>query len=486
MSKTIEQYIEEYTYHEWEKELDKVPDDEAEDFIKDSLEGKHMLHIFGRYFFPEEIPSTDTPEIHLDIHRELRSEGNSAIIVPRGHAKTTWARIDIIHDIVYGHEPFIVLISATMEDAKLSYSYIKSQLESNELLRQVYGNQVPDINPFKRRKWTDRHFETENGVVCIARGAGKGRGLNIKGKRPSKIIIDDLEDDQSVRSKQQRTRLEDWLKRVVIPSLDRKKGRVKMIGTVLHYDCLVLKMYKKWGGIKRAAIEDENGKPDLNGKPIFFSMEELLEVKKEIGSFGFSQEYMNEPASDEHSDIKLAWIRHIDNVKLYNEDGTLNGKIYSCLDPNIKETETADDAAIVTVFKTTIDSAVKYVVLRVEHGKWGEGRSIEECLKVWEAYRHEKFGVEVVAFSELYKDRLNRSGMHVVGVSPKSKDKRTRLLRHSGLIEVGDVLFMPGTEDLIDQLIQFGMIDDDDMVDAFSYAMELARGSGSNATVAIL
>lgn len=476
-----------FSYAEWRKALDNTPDELVEEFVLQSLEGKHMLHIFGRFFFPEEIPEEqDTPEIHLDIHRELRKEGNSGIIVPRGHAKTTWARIDIIHDIVYGHEPFIVLISATMEDAKLSYAYVKSQLESNELLRTIYGNLVPDINPFKRRKWTDRHFETENGIVCIARGAGKGRGLNIRGRRPSKILIDDLEDDQSVRSRQQRQRLEDWLKRVVIPSLDRKRGRVKMIGTVLHYDCLVLKMFKQWGGIKRAAIENEEGKPDINGTPIFFSMEELLEIKKEIGSFGFSQEYMNEPASDEHSDIKLAWIRRIDNVKLYTDDDRLNGKIFSCLDPNIKEKETADDAAIVTIFRTEIEGTRKYVVLRVEHGKWGESKSIERSKEVWDSYPHEKFGVEVVAFSELYKDRLNRSGMHVVGVSPKSKDKRTRLLRHSGLIETGDVLFMPGTEDLVDQLIQFGVIDADDMVDAFSYAMELARGSGSNASVAIL
>lgn len=476
-----------YKYEEWLKDLEAVPEEEQNDFIRESLREKHMLHIFGRYFFPEEIPEgQETPELHLDIHHELSLPKNSAIIVPRGHAKTTWSRIDIIHDIVYKHDDFIVLISATMEDAKLSYSYIKHQLESNDLLRQVYGNQVPDINPFRRRKWSDRHFETENGVVCIARGAGKGRGLNIKGRRPKKIIIDDLEDDQSVKSKKARTRLEDWLKRVVIPSLDRTRGRVKMIGTVLHYDCLVLKMYKQWEGIKRAAIENEKGEPDINGTPLFFTKEELLQKKKDIGSFAFAQEYMNEPASDEHSDIKLDWIRRADSVQLYNEDGTQRGKVYSVLDPNIKEKETADDAAIVTILRQEVGDMKKYYVMRVEHGKWGENKSIEMCQKVWNSYTHEKFGVEVVAFSELYKTRLNNAYMHAVGVSPKSADKRTRLLRHSGLIETGDVIFMPGTEDLIDQLIQFPNGSNDDMVDAFSYAMELARGSGSNASVTIL
>lgn len=476
-----------YKYEDWLKDLEAVPEEERNEFVHESLRGKHMLHIFGRYFFPEEIPEgQETPELHLDIHRELAVPGNSAIIVPRGHAKTTWARIDIIHDIVYKHDDFIVLIGSTMEDAKLSYSHIKHNLESNDLLRQVYGNLVPDINPFRRRKWADRHFETENGVICIARGAGKGRGLNIKGKRPKKILIDDLEDDQSVKSKKARQRMEAWLKRVVIPSLDRTRGRVKMIGTVLHYDCLVLKMYKQWGGIKRAAIENDKGEPDMNGKPLFFSMEELLEKKKEMGSFGFAQEYMNEPASDENSDIKLDWIRRVDSVRLYNEDGTQNGKVYSVLDPNIKEKETADDAAIVTILRQEIDGMKKYYVMRVEHGKWGENKSIEMSQKVWNAYTHEKFGVEVVAFSELYKTRLNNAYMHAVGVSPKSNDKRTRLLRHSGLIETGDVLFMPGTEDLIDQLIQFPNGQNDDMVDAFSYAMELARGSGSSASVTVL
>jgi predicted phage terminase large subunit-like protein len=468
-------------YQEW---IDGMRDLERDDqlaYIRVTLEDKKMIDIFARCFFPDEVHrEEETPEFHMEFVDEMAKPKSSVLIMPRGHAKTTLARIDLIHDIVYKHEDFIVLIGDVLSSAKNSFAYVKSQLESNILLMDVYGDLVPSITKDSMRKWSDSHFETTNGVVCIARGAGKGRGLNIKAKRPSKVLIDDLEDDQKVKSKQQREKTMNWMKNVIMPSIDPERGKIKMIGTVLHYDCLLLDRFKAWGGVKRAALE-KNGKPSLAGDPIFpsrFSREKLEEIKKDMGTFPFSQEYMNEPMSDENADVKLAWIRYVDGLGKDSERD--QWKFYSALDPAISTKTSADESAICTAAlkaKLHDDEDIRIVIMPPVHGQFGMTGTIQQAQAVYKRYPHESFGCEVVAFQEGLRQLLSTNGVPAVAVSPKSKDKRSRLLNIIGLIEFGNIVFMKGCEDLVDQLIQFPNGKNDDLVDSMVYAVELALAS---------
>jgi len=474
-----------FTYEDWLADLEQVPASERAEFIRLSLRSKSMLHVFGRYFFPEEIPQgEDLAGVHYDLIRDFSSPKNTVEIVPRGHAKTTWARIDVLHDVVYQHEAFIVFCGPTMTDAGASLGYVKTQLENNPLLHDVYGYMVPPFDPRHRVKWTDTHFEA-NGIIVMARGAGKGRGLNIRGKRPTKIIIDDIEDQEKVKVQLQREKLEQWVTKVLIPALDPKRGKLKMLGTVLHYDCLLLKMYAKYGGVRRAALEDNEGKPSLDGSPIWpsrFSKEKLRSILEDIGTFAFAQEYLNDPMTDENADVKLKWIQRIGDIRLVDEQDKPLWRVYSVLDPAVSEKQTADESAICTVaakIKTHADQDLEIVVLGIEHGNWGITRSVQKANQVHTRYKHEKFGCENVAFQEGLRQVLNENSVPAVAVNPKSKDKRSRLLNIVGLIEFGKIKFMDRVcEDLITQLVQFPNADRDDMVDAFVYAVEMARGSG--------
>ena len=186
-------------YERWLAELNKIEnEEEIRKFIFDSLRPKHMLDVFGRYFFPEIIKGKEAvPRAHRQLIKELSSPDHSAIIFPRGFAKTTWERIDTLHDIVYALEPVILYISDTLGAAQLHFESIKVEIENNELLRYVYGDLVP-AEDSNSRKWTNKHFETSNGVNVVARGRNKGRGINIKNQRPTKAIADDIEDDEEV------------------------------------------------------------------------------------------------------------------------------------------------------------------------------------------------------------------------------------------------------------------------------------------------
>jgi predicted phage terminase large subunit-like protein len=269
-----------------------------------------------------------------------------------------------------------------------------------------------------------------------------------------------------------------------------ERGRFKMVGTVLHYACLLLEVHNKFGGVRRAALEDEDGKPSLKGAPVwpYWTVEKLEQKKHDMGSFAFAQEYMNDPMSDEDADVKLAWIRWVDEIKLYDSHDVLLFKIFSALDPAVGTKQTSDEAAIVTVAREVrTDKQINIVVLSCEYGRWGPDRTVKESKRVYDRYPHHAFKVENVGFQEVFRKALTESGVPASACNPNSKDKRTRLMAVVPRIESGDVKFMRSCEDLVAQLVQFPNAEHDDRVDAFVYAVQealsIAGGGGFFGTI---
>lgn len=322
-------------FEEWLRDLLAIPEEERSRWIFDSLQWKHMLPIFGKYFFPHIIKGTfEVPECHVDLCNEIGKRSDGAIIFPRSFAKSTWIKIDTIHDIVYQLEPVILYIGNTITDAQFHFEAIKNELENNQLLASIYGFIVPDPMDMGK-KWTNKHLQTTTGVNLIARGAGKGRGVNVKNQRPTKIVCDDIEDDEQVSSNDRCKKLHNWLYDVIFPSVDPQFGFIKMIGTVLAKHAEVLKFYNQHGGIFRRAIE--------NGKSIwedFWSLEKLEAKKQKVGSRSFSKEYLNNPIDEESSIIKQAWI--LDNLFYEMPQGKSKFKKIIMMDPQSGDSKKAD------------------------------------------------------------------------------------------------------------------------------------------------
>lgn len=450
-----------------------------------TLKNKKNLDIFGRYFFPHLIQGTDpVPECHLSLIEEMTKRTNSAIIFPRNHAKSTWEKIDTIHDVVYALEPVILYVGKTLRDGQSHFDSIKHELETNELLRAVYGNLVPEASELEH-KWTNVHIETRNGINIVARGACKGRGVNIKGNRPSKIILDDIEDDQEIKSAEQRQKLHNWVQAVIMPSRDRRRGFVKMIGTVLHPKSELIYFFETYGGIKRKAIE--------NGKPIWWSMEELEREKRNMGSLLFRQEYLNEPITESERLIKESWlkIKPPPPYKLrQGTEETILADMYGAIDPAISEKETADYTATCTVgrFRDT-GRIIVYDVSR-DHLPFPEQPRL--VMRKHQNWRYTVFGVEAVAYQKALKQELDRMGSKENVYVPTrelipDKDKVRRLqgiLPHieNGTIEFSDQL----PPEFFEELLSFPNGSHDDMVDAFVNAVTLAIEGGESLDIILL
>lgn len=443
------------------------------DDLRDKASNPMKLAIFGAYFFPHIIKGS-VPDCHIDLIKEMVRREDSAIIFPRGHAKSTWEKIDCIHDVIYGLEPVILYVGNTITDAQFHFEAIKSELESNDALKEVYGSVVPpewQDSP----KWTNKHFETTNKVNVVARGAGKGRGVNIKNQRPTKIVIDDAEDDELVRSPERRQKFHNWVHNVIIPSMDRERGFLKFIGTVLNDECEVLKFYQTNGGIFRKAIE--------NGKSIWWPMEKLEKLKKKIGSIAFAQEYMNEPTNEETAMVKFSWLR-------FYEEGQEPPNLtkYSYADLAISSSTKADYFVILTV---GVDSEGTVWILDMFREKGVTfAAQVEAVIQTHIKWNLTRMGIESVAYQKALEQEVKRRSnelkvyVPVVPIIPDG-DKERQLLRTTPQIENGTIRFLRKHVALIEELTRFPNAGHDDTVDTLTGVMRLI-GTGTEGKIYIL
>lgn len=160
--------------------------------------------------------------------------------IPRGFSKTTAVNTTVLRAIVYRLHRVVVNTSETATAACAQLKNIRYQLETNAALRAVFGDLVPEQR--SGNKWTEEQIDCLNGVTVIAKGRGQQiRGVNIRGYRPSMIILDDIEDREEVKNPQLRADVMQWVYNDVMPALDDKApgNTLVVIGTLLHSEAML-------------------------------------------------------------------------------------------------------------------------------------------------------------------------------------------------------------------------------------------------------
>lgn len=256
-----------------------------------------------------------------------------AYAYPRGHGKTTTITKGVLLHVIHewrslghfrGRAPFILIVGDKIENARDRVLDLRDELEGNEALRRDYGDLTGLPTDGKRRnrvngrKWTESDFTTTTGVRVKAVGAnGRVRGLLRRGRRPNLIVLDDVENDTHVETSQQRTKLERWLNKALLPTGLQDELLTIAVGTILHPDSLLLKLldpkrYTGWLKRRFAARYNDHGLPDVDGRtllwPEFWTDAKLRRVRFKIGSVAFAQEYLNQPIDDETALFRREWL----------------------------------------------------------------------------------------------------------------------------------------------------------------------------------
>lgn len=196
---------------------------------------KEDFAYFCKTYGPEVFPLDWSPD-HLKAIAKIEAavlKGKLfALAMPRGSGKTTLCEWAALWALLYGHHRFCVFIGASEDNAKNSLDTIKGEIEENDLLHEDFQEATHPIRALEgslkraelqhisgrltRIGWktneatlpTVEGSDCSGGLIRVRGIEGSIRGLKVRmpsgaTARPSLVIIDDPQTDESAKSKSQ-------------------------------------------------------------------------------------------------------------------------------------------------------------------------------------------------------------------------------------------------------------------------------------------
>ena len=275
---------------------------------------------FGKTLFPQHFV-IETPKFHNRMIYDICKKQFVAIASPRGSAKST--RISFLyptHKIMFKKEPFIILISNTFKKSAMYLDTIKMEMMDNKFMHEIFGYKME----FARDAEGDTIFKHPDGYKTwfLCRGVdqlGSLRGVKFGAHRPGLIILDDIEDDELVRSQERRLQLQKEFDDVFAiggtsPKIGHAKTQIIAVGTILHDDSMLAKLidptqYTMFHKIKFQAHLDVGKNTERSLWPEKWSVEELRDMMRNKPD-SYAKEMQNDPVAGENSRFKREMFRY--------------------------------------------------------------------------------------------------------------------------------------------------------------------------------
>lgn len=433
---------------------------------------------------------------------------HDAIAAPRGEAKSTnVSLIFLIWCLVTARKWYPVIVMDAFEQAATMLEAVKAELEANARLRMDY----PQTSG-AGRVWQAGVIVTPDNRKVQAFGSGKRmRGLRHGPYRPDLAICDDLENDENVRSPEQRDKLEGWLKRTVL-QLGAAEGTmdVVVIGTVLHYDSLLSRLLNNplWRSRRFQAVIDW---PDnmalwdrweevllhegLDAAMAFYGAQQiqmdagsrvswpaarplvqLMVIRARDGHAAFDSEYQNDPVSGDDAPFAACinfWVQR-DAAWVF----------YGACDPSLGKRGASRDPSAILIGGYSRKLGVLDVV-EARIAKRLPDRIIEDIIALQAEYHCVAWAFESVQFQEFMRQELvRRSAARGVPVPARPviphTDKTLRIESLQPHMANGLIRLHPSQRALIEQLRHFPKADHDDGPDALQMLWTLAQRGRSD------
>lgn len=493
-------------FSEIEDEIEKNTTHEAistRDATGRRIEGcATSLELFAKTYFPD-IFTCDFCELHKEffasaediILRQKNKKNFWVRAAPRGHGKSQVLSFLLpMWCVCYKYKRNILILSDTADQAKVFMAAIKLELEENDLLRQDFGDLVSE------QKWAQDKIVTQNRVQIYARGAGqKLRGNKYGSIRPELVIIDDLENDESVETEQQRKKLKNWFMKAVIPAGSPTTDYI-YIGTVLHYESLLEQLltepaFGMWDRKRYQAVQkfsdsplwdtweemmtDATNENNANDAYEFYQQhrEEMLEGVEALWTAqgkdyyydmmalrladpaSFASEYQNEPVDPSTAIFQEEWFDY------YYELPEIV-KVFGACDPSLGKAK-SDRGAIIWA---GLDKNNYLYILDVQMGRYKPDMLIELIIAGAIKYHSKLVSVtiETVQFQAMFKDEVAKRGLNAGIQIPINEfnDKTPKELRLEGLvprIKNKYIKFRKDQITLINEFLRFPKGTDDGM-----------------------
>lgn len=473
-------------------------------------------------------PSSMHTEIFCMLQAASESRGQRiAVAAPRGHAKSTIVSLAyVLYAALCRHEKYVMLVSATKEQAGQLLKHIKDELETNQKLRCDFPEACPGTGPGgKPTPWRGTKISLQNGALLQAKGIGqKVRGFRHQQYRPSMIIVDDLETLDQVRSEEQRLTTREWFDKELLKVGDSRTN-VIVVGTILHYDSLLAGLLKttqarwikskykalitepertdlwerwsaiysgleEWGGASgtktaKAFYEDHRREMDEGAEVLWPEqdpLEALMEMRLTEGRASFDSEKQNEPLDSEHCLFNAESFVYWDDEH-GNEENLLKtlgskAKFYGAWDPSLGTNPQRGDYSAVVITAYVERTKTSYV-LAADLARRTPAQAIGRIIEYARMYRFSHFAVEENGFQIELKKNLQKAAsdakvrLPLTGVT-NTGNKQGRIELMEPRVTQGKVRFCRNHKMLLEQLRQFPLAAHDDGPDALQMAIAVA------------
>jgi predicted phage terminase large subunit-like protein len=444
--------------------------------VRRNLVYKSFEHFFPVYF--HQYIEYEVAPFHIDMFKILQNETiKLAVFVAfRGSAKSTIITTAYVLWAVLGvqQRKFIVIAGQTEQKARQYLMNIKMELLHNDLLKR-------DLGPFEEERnglgnATALIIKRLNVKIMITSVEQSIRGMRHGQHRPDLIVLDDIEDQNSVKTREGRNKAFDWLTGELIPAGTRKT-RVIAVGNLLHEDSVLKRLQKKIANkemeslnavYREYPIMDETGSPLWLGK---YPTQESIDEEKErtADEVAWYREYLLKIISTTEQVVQPEWLHFYTSMPTQGLS-----KIVVGIDLAISEKTSADYTAMVVGYVYGYGKNMRiYVQPNPTNARLTFPEQAEhiKALEATHKQRHfrVKLYIEDVGYQRALVQVLDTSRYNVEGVQTGRTDKGARLRLTTHSIKDGIVMFPEsGCEELIEQLVGFGKETHDDLADAFA------------------
>lgn len=469
--------------------------------------GQGGFRFFVQTYFPHYV--TKAPSVlHEYLYERLEAIARSgkaetdAIAAPRGEAKSTiTSQLWVLWLLITGLKWYPMIGMDAFDQAAIMLEAIKAELEANPRLLMDFPEACGQ-GPV----WQAGVIVTRHGRKVEAVGSGKRiRGRRHGPHRPDVFVGDDLENDENVKTPEQRDKLMGWITKAVLKLGGAgEKFDTVVVGTILHYDSVLARLLKNplWKSRKFQAIitwPDDMAAWDRWEEILLNEGEEaaaryyaarraqmdagavvswpagrplaaLMLIRARDGHASFDSELQNDPLSDDDAPFAKAiqfWVNKLSDWLMYGTCDPSLGRHGASRDPS---------ALLVGGFnrRTGVLDVVEALIK-----KRVPDRIISDIIALQREYRCLLWGIEVVQFQAfLYSELVKRAAAAGIpvparGIQPIT-DKLLRIEAIQPHMVNGLIRLHPSQTTLITQLRHFPKADHDDGPDALEMLWQIA------------
>lgn len=401
-------------------------------------------------------------------------------IAPRGSSKSTHLSLGLaLYRIILRKTRYTIEVCDVYAQAALLIEAIKAELTTNPRLQSDF----PDACG-QGRVWREAEIVTRQDIRVEGVGAGqKLRGRRHGPYRPDTLFFDDIENDEAVRSPEQRDKLESWINKAAL-KVGPPDGSMHVIwvGTVLHWDAVLVRAAKTpaWRVTKFQAVMKWPDRMDLwdqfeeayqnEGKDAAVAFYEAHKADMDAGAMvnwpsvqplvwlmleragshdAFATEYQNQPMSEGNPFAKLTyWTARV-----------REWVFFAAIDPSLgKKAKGRDPSAILVGGYDRLSGRMDVVEASIRRRL--PDIIISDTIAIQREYRAMLWFVESVQFQEFLRTSLmieaarQGVGISAVPIIPIG-DKNLRIERLQPPVKAGLIRFSPDHTTLIEQLQQW-------------------------------